>query len=96
MANKKKENPNREQSSPTEKTEKPTFAQELASWAVTIGAAVLIAVKHIATGSLELPGYPSPVIEILAIPEPQPVYHQDRVFKIDFITHVSPQQLNYF
>lgn len=43
MANKKKENPNREQSSPTEKTEKPTFAQELASWAVTIGAAVLIA-----------------------------------------------------
>ncbi len=43
MANKNKEKTNREQASSSESKEKPTFVSELISWAVTIGAAVLIA-----------------------------------------------------
>ena len=43
MANKNKEKPNTEQASSAESKEKPTVVSELISWAVTIGAAVVIA-----------------------------------------------------
>ena len=60
MANKNKEKPNTEQASSAESKEKPTVVSELISWAVTIGAAVVIALfltQFIILGSLTAQPY---------------------------------------